>query len=72
MHFSKVSYDIQPQKSKDWSTLYPNPVYSLLSMSQTKCHTHIYKKYHINTNTRSYFNQHAFRKQEREQNILRL
>ena len=26
-----------------WSTPFPNPVYSLLSMSENKCHTHIYK-----------------------------
>ena len=45
MQFSRISYYIQPQKYKYWSapTLFPNPAYSLPSMSQTKYHTHIYK-----------------------------
>ena len=52
MQFAQVSYYFQPlKKSEDWTALFPNIVYSLLTLSQTKYHTHCYKN---NTHTHVY------------------
>jgi hypothetical protein len=46
--FLQFPITFNQKKSEDWSALFPNPVYSLSSVSQTKCHTHK-RKYYINT-----------------------
>jgi len=43
LQFPPISYYFQPWKSKEWRALFPNPVYSLSSMLQSKCRTHIYE-----------------------------
>jgi hypothetical protein len=66
MHFHSLSYYFQPQKSKDWITLLPNPVYSLFSVSQNVTPTFMKMLWiHIQTHTHTFIFQQSRDQKER-------